>query len=155
MTTVTVSTVAQWNSIPTSINRIIISSNSLNVKSFTTMDFSTFTSLRMIEIGNECGMYVTSVKITGLSSLKSVRIGKDSFTKNKGDYSSESNAIGVFQLKDCPKVKSLQIGLFSFSSYKQCLIANVGALESIKMGEWESASNSYNFYYASLELKSM
>ena len=76
MTTVTVSTVTQWNSIPTSINRIIISSNSLNVNSFTTMDFSTFTSLKMIEIGDECGMHVTSVKITGLSSLKSVRIGQ-------------------------------------------------------------------------------
>ena len=155
MTTVTVSRVAQWNSIPTSVNRIIVSSDSLNGESFTTMDFSTFTSLRMIEIGDECGMYVTSVKITGLSSLKSVRIGKNSFTKNKGDYSSESNAIGVFQLKDCPKVKSLQIGLFSFSSYKQCRIANVGALESIKMGEWESnGSDGYNFYWASLELKS-
>ena len=156
MTTVTVSTVAQWNTIPTSINRIIISSNSLNGESFTTMDFSTFTSLKMIEIGDECGMYVTSVKITGLNSLKSVRIGKNSFTTKKGSYSSERNAIGVFQLKDCPKVKSLEIGLFSFSSYKQCLIANVGALESIKMGDWDSiASNSNNFYWASLELRSM
>ena len=155
MTTVTVSTVAQWNTIPNSINRIIVSSNSLNVNSFTTMDFSTFTSLKMIEIGDECGMYVTSVKITGLSSLKSVRIGKNSFTTEKGSHSSERNAIGVFQLKDCPKVKSLEIGLFSFSSYKQCLIANVGALESIEMGEWGSnASDGYNFYWASLELKS-
>ena len=120
------------------------------------MDFSTFTSLKMIEIGDECGMYVTSVKITGLSSLKSVRIGENSFTTEKGSYSSERNAIGVFQLKDCPKVKSLEIGLFSFSSYKQCLIANVGALESIEMGEWDNIdSYSYNFYYASLELKSM
>ena len=156
MTTVTVSTVSQWNSIPTSVNRIIVSSDSLNGSSFTTMDFSTFTSLRMIEIGDECGMYVTSVKITGLNSLKSVRIGKDSFTKKKGSYPYERNAVGVFQLKDCPKVKSLEIGLFSFSSYKQCLIAYVGALESIEMGEWGSiASNSNNFYWASLELKSM
>ena len=155
MTTFTVSTVAQWYSIPNSINRIIVSSNSLNGESFTTMDFSTFTSLKMIEIGDECGMYVTSVKITGLSSLKSVRIGKNSFTKNKGEYSSERNAAGTFRLEGCPKVKSLEIGLFSFSSYEQCLIANVGALESIKMGEWESnASDGYNFYWASLELKS-
>lgn len=156
MTTFTVSTVAQWNSIPTSINRIIISSNSLNVNSFTTMDFSTFTSLKMIEIGDECGMYVTSVKITGLSSLKSVRIGKKSFTKKNEKKPSESSAAGTFRLEGCPKVKSLQIGLFSFSSYKQCLIANVGALESIKMGDWDNIdSNSYNFYWASLELKSM
>lgn len=156
MTTVTVSTVSQWNSIPTSVNRIIVSSNSLNGESFTTMDFSTFTSLRMIEIGNECGMYVTSVKITGLSSLKSVRIGKNSFTTEKGSYSSESNAAGTFRLKDCPKVKSLQIALFSFSSYKQCLIADVGSLESIEMGYWSSYNwNSNNFYWASLELKSM
>ena len=155
MTTVTVSTVAQWNTIPTSINRIIISSNSLNVNSFTTMDFRTFTSLKMIEIGDECGMYVTSVEITGLNSLKSVRIGKNSFTKNKGDKPSESNAAGTFRLEGCPKVKSLEIGLFSFSSYEQCLIANVGALESIEMGEWGSnASDGYNFYWASLELKS-
>ena len=156
MTTVTVSTVAQWSNIPISINRIIISSNSLNGESFTTMDFSTFTSLKMIEIGDECGMHVTSVKITGLSSLKSVRIGKDSFTTYKGSYPGKGDESGVFQLKDCPKVKSLQIGLFSFSSYKQCLIANVDALESIEMGYWSSYNrNSNNFYYASLELKSM
>ena len=156
MTTVTVSTVAQWNSIPLDVNRIIVSSNSLNVNSFMTMDFSDYSSLRMIEIGNECGMYVTSVKITGLNSLKSVRIGKNSFTTEKGSYPWEGYESGVFQLKDCPKVKSLEIGLFSFSSYKQCLIANVGTLESIRMGEWDNIdSNSYNFYYASLELKSM
>ena len=155
MTTFTVSTVAQWYSIPNSINRIIVSSNSLNGESFTTMDFSTFTSLKMIEIGDECGMHVTSVKITGLSSLKSVRIGKNSFTTEKGDHPYERNAAGTFRLEDCPKVKSLEIGLFSFSSYKQCLIANVGALESIEMGEWGSnASDGYNFYWASLELKS-
>lgn len=156
MTTVTVSTVAQWNSIPTSINRIIISSNSLNVNSFTTMDFSDYSSLKMIEIGDECGMYVTSVKITGLNSLKSVRIGENSFTKKKGSYPWEGDESGVFRLEDCEKVKSLEIGLFSFSSYKQCLIANVGALESIKMGYWDNIdSNSNNFRYASLELRSM
>lgn len=155
MTTVTVSTVAQWYSIPNSINRIIISSNSLNVNSFTTMDFSDYSSLKMIEIGDECGMYVTSVKITGLNSLKSVRIGENSFTTEKGDHPYERNAAGTFRLEGCPKVKSLEIGLFSFSSYKQCLIANVGALESIEMGEWGSnASDGYNFYWASLELKS-
>ena len=156
MTTVTVSTVSQWNSIPTSINRIIISSNSLNVNSFTTMDFSDYSSLKMIEIGDECGMYVTRVEITGLNSLKSVRIGENSFTTYKGSYPWEGDESGIFQLKNCPKVKSLQIGLFSFSSYKQCLIANVGALESIEMGYWSSYNlNSNNFYYASLELKSM
>ena len=156
MTTVTVSTVAQWNYIPTSINRIIISSNSLNVNSFTTMDFSDYSSLKMIEIGDECGMYVTRVEITGLNSLKSVRIGENSFTTYKGSYPWEGDESGIFQLKNCPKVKSLQIGLFSFSSYKQCLIANVGTLESIKMGDWDNiASNSNNFRYASLELRSM
>ena len=154
MTTVTVSTVAQWNYIPTSINRIIISSNSLNVNSFTTMDFSDYSSLRMIEIGNECGMYVTSVKITGLNSLKSVRIGKNSFTTEKGSYPWEGYESGVFQLKDCPKVRELKIGSGSFSDYSVCEIENVNALEAIEMGDVNDAQPSNCFYHASLELKS-
>ena len=45
------------------------------------------------------------------------------------------------------------MGRYSFSDYTVCEIESVDALEVIEMGELNEESN--NFYYASLELKSI
>ena len=58
-----------------------------------------------------------------------------------------------FYLKNCPKLKSLRIGEYSFSDYSVCEIESVDALEVIEMGDLNEESR--NFYYASLELKSI
>ena len=56
-------------------------------------------------------------------------------------------------MKDCPKLKSLKMGRYSFSDYTVIEIENVDTLEVIEMGELNEWS--YNFYHASLELKSI
>ena len=91
------------------------------------------------------------VIITGLSELESVEIGMNSFTKNKNGYGNNPNR--HFYLKNCPKLKSLKMGRYSFSDYTVIEIENVDALEVIEMGELNEMSN--NFFYASLELKSI
>ena len=75
----------------------------------------------------------------------------NSFTKNKNGYGSDPNR--HFYLKNCPKLKSLKMGRYSFSDYSVIEIENVDALEEIKMGELNEESN--NFICASLELKSI
>ena len=89
-------------------------------------------------------MYVSEFNITGFSELESVEIGKNSFTKKKDSYSQDANR--HFYLKNCPKLKSLKMGRYSFSDYTVIEIENVDALETVEMG---------GFYYASLELKSI
>lgn len=100
--------------------------------------------LQSIVIGNDCFKKVTELKLVGLSRLESVVVGDNSFVRS--GYG--SRASGVFQLKDCPKLKQLTTGSKSFYNYATCEIQGVDALESIDMGE--SA-----FYSASLELKSV
>ena len=87
----------------------------------------------------------------GLNQLESVEIGMNSFTKQKNWYGYDRNR--HFYLKNCPKLKSLKIGRYSLSDYTVIEIENVNALEVIEMGELNEWS--YNFYYASLELRSI
>ena len=115
------------------------------------LDLSGFVNLRELKVGNECFENVEEVRLIGLNELESVEIGMNSFTKKKNSWGNDPNR--HFYLKNCPKLKSLKIGLYSFSDYTVCEIENVDALEVIEIGdlnEW-----SYNFYGASLELKSI
>ena len=104
-------------------------------------------------MGNECFENVKEVKLIGLSELESVEIGMNSFTKFKNTYQITSDANRHFYLKNCPKLKSLKMGRYSFSNYKVIEIGIVDALEVIEMGDLNESSE--NFYYASLELKSI
>ena len=113
------------------------------------LDLHLFANLRELKVGNECFENMKEVKMVGLSKLESVVIGEKSFTKS--NYGNDPNR--HFYLKNCPKLKSLKMGIFSFSDYTVCEIENVNALEVIEMGELNEKSA--NFQYASLELKSI
>ena len=131
------------------VTQIIVNTGVSDIK-LTELDLSRFHQLKVLEIGDYCFYYVKEVKLIGLKELKSVEIGKSSFTmkKRRGripDYG--------FHLRDCPKLKSLRIGHHSFPHYSVCEIENVDALEVIEMGELNEKSA--NFDYASLELKSI
>ena len=125
---------------------IVLGDGCCNDKTFDKLDLRGFVDLRELKVGNECFMYVDEVKLIGLSELESVEIGMNSFTKKKNWYGNDSNR--HFYLKNCPKLKSLKIGDYSFSDYSVIEIENVDALEVIEMG-------GSNFYWGSLELKSI
>ena len=114
------------------------------------LDFKKLTILKSIQIGDDCFANVNEVRLTDLSKLERVVIGKNCFTKEKNDYGNDPNR--HFYLKDCERLRELKIGRYSFSDYSVCEIENVPSLEVIEMGEPKSWSR--NFYYASLELKS-
>ena len=148
---VTVTSWNQLNTLNTTVTEITIPSNSMNDASLTVLDLSRFRRLKRLVIGDECFMYVNEVKMVGLKALESVVIGKNSFTKQKNGSDKDPNR--HFYLKNCPKLKLLKMGRYSFSDYTVFEIENVDALEVIEMGDLNE--NSYNFYYASLELKSI
>ena len=113
------------------------------------LDLSKYVNLKNVTIGDECFEYQEVLNLTGLHTLERVVIGKNSFTTHKGNIGNEPTR--HFYLKDCENLKELMIGLWSFSDFTVCEIANVPSLEVIEMGK---LNNGYNFYWASLELKS-
>ena len=138
-------------SLNSSVSEIIFNSGIINDPSFTALDLSRFENVRRVVIGDESFMYVNETSIVGLGELESVEIGWNSFTKEKRSYGNDPNR--HFYLKDCPKLKSLKMGRWSFSDYTACEIENVDALEVIEIGDLNGWN--YNFYNASLELKSI
>ena len=118
-----------WDRLDTIVKSLTICDNSCNEVGLDELDLSEFVNLRYLEIG------------------------KNSFTKYKDTYHITPDPNRHFCLKNCPKLKSLKMGCYSFSDYTVCAIENVDALEVIEMGDLNDWS--CNFYYASLELKSI
>ena len=142
-----ISTKNDWDRMDRTIEIMSVSDNNYNEEEMKELDLSGFVSLRKIKVGDECFENVKKVNICGLSELESVEIGNKSFRRD------DDMKRGSFYLKNCPKLKSLKMGLCSFEDYKVCEIENVDALEVIEMGKLSDWSA--NFWHASLELKSI
>ena len=149
--TANVLNVNDLNALSSTVTEIIVENRCCRDPSFTVLDLTRFTSVRRIVIGHDAFMYVDEVKVIGLSELESVEIGMNSFTLHKNSWGNDPNR--HFYLKNCPKLKSLKMGRYSFSDYSVIEIENVDALEVIEMGELNEESN--NFYSASLQLSSV
>ena len=138
-----------WESVDCSVTELVIAAKCCNGR-VKEVDLSSYVSLRVFEVGDECFEYVKEVKLIGLNQLERVVIGKNCFTKEKNSYGNDPNH--HFYLKNCKKLRELKIGCYSFSDYSVCEIENLPSLEVIEMGEMNRRS--YIFYHASLELKS-
>ena len=114
------------------------------------IDLSKYVNLKNVSIGNDCFFYQDVLNLTGLHSLERVMIGEKSFTKMKSFFGNDANR--KLYVKNCDALKELKIGVYSFSDYSLIEIENVNSLELIEMGEVNNWS--FNFYSASLELKS-
>ena len=133
------------------ITTLSIGSRVCPFENATVFDLSVYPKLKTLKIGSESFEYVNVFNITGLSELESVEIGMNSFTKKKNSGGNDPNR--HFYLKNCPKLKSLKMGRYSFSDYASAVIESNDALEVIEMGYLNEASKC--FYSASLELKSI
>ena len=130
---------------------MIVDNNACNDKCFTALVLSSFSNLKVFEVGDFSCAFVEEVKLIGLKQLEKVVIGKNSFTGPSRLFLG-GNPACHFHLKDCERLRELKMGCYSFSDYTVCEIENVPSLEVIEMGELDKES--YNFYSASLELKS-
>ena len=128
------------------VETLIVDNCVCNDESFTSVDLSSFVSLKRLEVGDYSCSFVSEIKMVRLKRLERVVVGKHCFKYACGYIN------GHFYLKNCKRLRELKIGLGSFEDYSVCEIENVPSLEVIEMGELDEVSN--NFCIASLELKS-
>jgi len=147
----TVCSTSDLASIESGVTDITVSDNCGNENTAASLYFTRFTQLKELVIGDNCFMNVDQLNLIGLSKLRSVVIGENSFTKKKNGFGKESNR--RFYVKNCPSLRELRVGRYSFSDYASAVIEGNDALEVIAMGELSQVSNT--FYSASLELKSV
>ena len=123
---------------------LIVNSNTCNDPSITHLDLSSFKDLRVFKVGDNSFAYVKELKLVELEKLEGVVIGVNCFSK-------ENNS-SHFSLKNCPQVKELKMGRFSFRGYSACEIENDESLEVIETGELNEESS--NFYGGDCVLRS-
>ena len=137
-------------SIDSSITSIIIPNWTCNDIDYTIFDFSRFSIVKSIEIGNDCFGSVKTFKIDGLNRLKTIKIGNNSFTQKKNSYGNDESK--SFHILNCESLKSIQIGQYSFSDFAGDFeLKNLPQLQSIQIGT--IVSRSRNFYYSSFVIR--
>ena len=152
-----IGSVNDWNRLDRTVGVSVVGDKCCNENYNKVFDLSGFVYLKELTIGSKCFKFVNEVKLIGLSELERVEIGDKCFTKYySNDWGIASDPNRHFCLKNCPKLRSLKMGRFSFSDYSVCEIENVDALEAIQMGELINGTEfCFCFMAASLELKSI
>ena len=113
-------------------------------------DFNRFTQVESIEIGNDCFGSVQLFYLDGLNRLKTIEIGRNSFTQKKNDCGNDESK--SFHILNCESLESIQIGECSFSDFGgEFELKNLPQLQSIQIGT--IGSYSCNFYYSSFVIR--
>ena len=113
-------------------------------------DVSLFETLESIKIGDDCFASVHTFKMDGLNQLKSLEIGKNSFTEKKNDIG--KNESKSFHILNCASLESIFIDNYSFSDFGgEFEMYNLPALRALTIGEIKNKS--YNFYYSSFVIR--
>ena len=129
-------------SIDSSITSIIIPNWTCNDIDYTIFDFSRFSIVESVEIGNDCFGSVQTFQIDGLNRLKTIKIGKNSFTQEKNWWGNDESK--SFHILNCESLESIQIGEYSFSDFAgEFELKNLPQLQSIQIGSIDNRSNSF------------
>ena len=141
----------ELQAIDTSVTSIIIPNWTCNDTDYTLFDFSRFSVIESIEIGNDCFGSVKTFQIEGLNRLKTIKIGNNSFTQRKNGYRDDKSE--SFHILNCESLESIQIGQYSFSDFAgEFELKNLPQLQSIQIGTIGSTSSS-NFRYSSFVIR--
>ena len=141
------------------VRDLVISSNRYNkMKELKELDLSRYKQLKSIDIRDDCFKAVERFKINGLNELKSLKIGKYSFTQTINNLhdslfsNSPANNSSIFHILNCNKLESIEIGEFSFREYAGGFeLKNLPSLNSLKIGEIQNYS--FNFSSSSFIVK--
>ena len=87
------------------VEGIEVKNGMCNNEAFDEWSMEEYVRLRELIVGDECFQFVKDLRIVGLNALEKVEIGKQCFCKASG---------GVFEMRDCEKLKSVKIGDGSF-----------------------------------------
>ena len=116
---------------------MIIPNGYFNGKSIAAFNITVNGNLKQIGIGDNCFGNVRVFNLDSMSELESVVIGQRSFWNRQSGISD-----GSYRIVNCPKLKSIQIGDYSFELYSSFELNNLPSLQSIDIGN-------DCFYYAS------
>ena len=134
----------EFKAMDRSVEVLIVDSNACNDPSITHLDLSSFKCLRVFKMGDCSFAYVEELNLVELEKLERVVIGVNCYSKE--------NSLGHFSLKNCPQVKELKMGRYSFRGYSTCEIEEDDSLEVIEMGELNEETS--NFYDGDCKLRS-
>ena len=90
-----------------SVEVIEVKKGVCNDEDFDEWSMEEYVRLRELIVCDECFQFVKDLKIVGLNALEKVEIGKQCFCNANG---------GVFEMRDCEKLKNVKIGDGSFVS---------------------------------------
>ena len=137
-------------SIDSSVTSIIIPNWTCNDIDYTIFDFSRFSLVESIDIGDDCFESVQTFQIDGLNRLKTIKIGNKSFTQMKYWYRNDESK--SFHILNCESLELIQIGEHSFNDFAgQFELKNLPQLQSIQIGI--IGSGSYNFHDSSFVIR--
>ena len=142
------------NTVSTTITELKVSSYSCN--DLDLLDLNKFASLQSIEIGSGCFESVHIFRIDALHKLSRLKIGRESFTPMKGaekfEIEKANDKSKSFHILNCESLESIQIGEYCFADYAgKFELKNLPKLHTIQIGSIEHRS--YNFYFASFIVK--
>lgn len=109
----TIHTKKEYDRLPSSIKHLTISPGSCNEEDFKTMDLSRFHRLESISIGDNSLHHVEKVSFTHLHHLSTIQIGDHVFSDSSPSQSNRKS----LQIQHCEALKSISIGVYSFSDY--------------------------------------
>ena len=109
----------------------VVGNGQYNEASRTQLKLRRLVRLKRIVIGDGCFEKVRVFELDGLGELESVVIGYHSFR-----ISSSERTDGSCRIVNCPKLKSIRIGHWSFEDYHSFELNNLPSLQSIDIGEW-------------------
>ena len=109
-------------------------------KQATTFSMSKLPSIETIDIGNDCFNAISNnVYVSGLPELISLRIGSNSFYDGTNDILNT-----IFQVHNCSKLLSIEIGEYSFSKFGgDFKLLFLPLLQNLTIGSIENESNNF------------
>ena len=120
---------------------------------YTTFDFSRFTDLEYLDIGDNSFRSVDTFIIDGMHNLTTLIIGKKSFLSVR--YYDGWNPGTSFHIKNCELLKSIEIGKNSFTDYTGIFeLINLPSLQTVNIGDMiDDGIQECNFFYSSFVIR--
>ena len=132
-------TVDYIQSLDHSLSSLVLPNWTCNDADYTIFDFSQFSLVETIVIGDNCFASVKTFVIDGLNQLKSLKIGENSFTQEKNDGRDDESK--SFRISNCNSLESIEIGQFSFSDFAGSFeLKDLPSLQSLVIGTLEQMS---------------
>ena len=121
---------------PLTATTLQVSGSSYNTKSDIQFTLQGLPSLRAVTIGDNSFRYTRTFVIDGLSELESVTIGNYVGTMRQNDPWDSERRDGSCRIINCPNLKSIRIGRYSFADYYDSFdLINLPSLVSIHIDQ--------------------